>query len=96
MTVSLDTRKHIARLTGEVVALRVMVRRLLAHVAVLDGGEVGFLKAELFVVLDELDQFEDESLSKRDRTEIRRQAQEILSEAFTTIDIGGASVTTDD
>lgn len=96
MPASLDSRKQIARLAGEVLALRAVVRRLLAHVAVLDGGEVAFLRDELFVVLEELDQFENESLSKRDRTEIRQRAQEILNEAFTTIDIGGDAVVADD
>ncbi len=96
MPTALDTRKHIARLAGEILALRAVVRRLLAHVAVLDGGEVAFLRDELFVVLEELDQFENESLSKRDRAEIKQRAQEILNEAFTTIDIGGEAVSADD
>ena len=95
MANTLDSRKHIARLTGEVAALRALVRRLIAHIAVLDGGEVNFLRNELSVVLDELDQFTYPELTKRDQTAVDRRTQEIVNEAFTTIDIGGKSLSSD-
>ena len=92
MAEPLDSKKHIARLTGEIVALRALVRRMIAHVAVLDGGQVDFLRDELVVVLNELDQFADSDLTKRDQTAIRKRAEEVVTEAFTTIDIGGKTI----
>jgi len=95
MPTSVTTKAHIARLTGEVVALRAVVRRVIAHLALIDGGDLDFLREEMSVMLDELSQFSDDKLSKQDRAAVTRRAQEIINEVFTTIEIGGETLRAD-
>ena len=95
MANSVTTRTQLLRLTGELVALRALVRRLFAHAAVLDGDDVEFLRRELLLLLDETGQFLDEGLSKSDRRAVETRAREIVHEVFTTIEIGGETLGTD-
>ncbi len=81
----------VVNLAGEVVALRTIIRRLIAHIAVLDGGDSDFLRDELDVVLGELRQFSSEGLSKDAQKLMYARAREIIDEAYGSIVIGGVS-----
>ncbi len=83
------------KLAGQVAGLRAVVRRSLAHIAVLDGGDIEFLKRELEVVLGEMPQFQMGGLSKRDQKLMLSHAREIIEEAYGTIAIAGETLADD-